>query len=185
MQVRENIIFKWCTSPWELSFISVGRSRLGPQPWVCEACFTFSCLLVCNIHKSTTLDQSSHIVTLAEFCRFKYFAILLKNWDIALAKFCRSKYFAILLKNFAWVTFLCHGGEGEVRGHFLFWRIPLVIMSELKILCIVLLDLDYNCTSWRWHWHYAFVKETLRKQSLNHVSCQCQFVSCCLLIECS
>ena len=76
-------------------------------------------------------------------------------------------------------------GRGEVRGHFLFWRIPLVIMSELKILCIVLLDLDYNCTSWRWHWHYAFVKETLRKQSLNHVSCQCQFVSCCLLIECS
>ena len=75
--------------------------------------------------------------------------------------------------------------RGEVRGHFLFWRIPLVIMSELKILCIVLLDLDYNCTSWRWHWHYAFVKETLRKQSLNHVSCQCQFVSCCLLIECS
>ena len=113
-------------SPWELSFISVGGPRLGTQPWVCDACFTFPCLLVCNIHKSITLDQSSHIVTLAEFCRFKYFAILLKNWDIALAEFCRSKYFPILLKNFAWVTFYCHteGGGG--------YRTLLILKDSLR-----------------------------------------------------
>ena len=62
----------------ELSFISVGRPRLGTQPRVCDAHFTFPCLLE-TIHKSITLDQSSHIVTLAEFCRSKYFTILLRN----------------------------------------------------------------------------------------------------------
>ena len=39
-QVREKIIFKLCTSPRELSFISVGRPRLGTQPRVCDALFT-------------------------------------------------------------------------------------------------------------------------------------------------
>ena len=77
-QVREKIIFKLCTSPRELSFISVGRPRLGTQPRVCDAHFTFPCLLE-TIHKSITLDQSSHIVTLAEFCRSKYFTILLRH----------------------------------------------------------------------------------------------------------